>query len=148
MRLWPKQIIDVLPDKQLTAQWRELAAIAKKIILRGTPNHGLVNKVLDYKVGHFISYSKLVMNELHRRGKKTSKDVEDLLFSKILNYSGQFGKKYSEWVICFDDIYIGWHNERYLRQCFYNLQEKADCGIVPIDQFNQVLKTCEIYGIS
>lgn len=54
MRLWHKNLIEVLPDKQLIAQWRELAAIAKKVILRGTPNHGLVNKVLDYRVDHLL----------------------------------------------------------------------------------------------
>lgn len=25
-------------------------------------------------------------------------------------------------------IYKDWHNERYLKQCLYNLQEKYDCG--------------------
>lgn len=85
------------------------------------------------------------MNELHRRGKKTSKDVEDLLFRKILEYSSIFGKKYSEWVICFDDIYTGWHNDRYLRQCFYNLQEKADCGITPVEAFLRVEEVCKIH---
>lgn len=26
------------------------------------------------------------------------------------------------------NIFADWHNDRYLSQCFYNLQEKYDCG--------------------
>lgn len=31
MRMWHKSLIDVLPDKQLIAQWRELCAIVGSI---------------------------------------------------------------------------------------------------------------------
>ena len=28
-------------------------------------------------------------------------------------------------------LFEGWHNDRYLKQCYYNLQEKHDCeGII------------------
>ena len=45
MRLWHKDLIDVLPNQQLVAQWRELSAIAGAIQKHGTPNHLLVNFV-------------------------------------------------------------------------------------------------------
>ena len=47
MRLWHKDLISVLPREQLVAQWRELSAIAGAIQKNGTPNHGLVNFVLE-----------------------------------------------------------------------------------------------------
>lgn len=25
-------------------------------------------------------------------------------------------------------LFNSWHNDRYLKQCYYNLQEKYDCG--------------------
>lgn len=48
MRMWHKDLIDVLPRKQLTTQWRELCYIVKRVGLYGTPNHVLVNPVMDF----------------------------------------------------------------------------------------------------
>lgn len=31
-----------------------------------------------------------------------------------------------------------WHNDRYLIQCYYNLQEKYDCGAISPDKFQMV----------
>ena len=39
MRLWHKDLIDVLPRQQLISQWREICCIAKNIAEKGTPNH-------------------------------------------------------------------------------------------------------------
>lgn len=58
MRIWHTFLIDVLPREQLIAAWRELSAIAGSIQKNGTPNHLLVNFVLDYDYDHFISYTK------------------------------------------------------------------------------------------
>lgn len=33
-----------------------------------------------------------------------------------------------ELVNTYHKVFECWHNERYLLQCFYNLQEKYDCG--------------------
>ena len=37
-----------------------------------------------------------------------------------------------------DAIYIRWHDDRYLKQCLCNLQEKADCGAIPADEWKQI----------
>ena len=70
MRLWHKDLISVLPKQQLISQWRECCAIAKAIAENGTPNHILVNKVMDYPIHHFIIYSFLVYKEMKNRGFK------------------------------------------------------------------------------
>ena len=70
MRLWHKDLIPVLPDKQLLGQWRECCAIAKNIATKGTPNHLLVNKIMDYPIGHFYIYGVLVYTEMKARGFK------------------------------------------------------------------------------
>ena len=31
-----------------------------------------------------------------------------------------------------------WHNERYLRQCYYNLQEKYDCGLIKEREWREI----------
>ena len=64
MRLWHKSFIDVLPREQLVAQWRELSSIAGAIQKNGTPNHLLVNFVLDYDYDHFISYAYYIRKEM------------------------------------------------------------------------------------
>ncbi|HBH2946574.1 TPA: hypothetical protein KRQ56_003775, partial [Clostridioides difficile] len=32
-----------------------------------------------------------------------------------------------------------WHNKMYLKQCLYNLEEKATCGGIPINEWNILL---------
>ena len=40
-----------------------------------------------------------------------------------------------------ETVYSNWHDDRYFKQCYYNLQEKYDCGgISPYDwhEINQI----------
>lgn len=75
MRLWHKNLINVLPREQLIGLWRELSAIAGSIQKKGTPNHILVNFVLEYDYDHFISYAAEVREEMTRRGYRTMEKV-------------------------------------------------------------------------
>lgn len=111
MRLWHKALIEVLPQKQLVSQWRELSAIVGSIEKYGTPNHLLVNKVLDYPKSHFLAYSKLVADEMQRRGYKPKESV----YNKIKGYCGKCEP------LDFSELFDGWHNKRYLNQCFFNI---------------------------
>lgn len=129
MRLWHKDIIEYLPREQLVAQWRELSAIAGNLNTKGTPNHILVNKVLDYPIDHFISYALYVRQEMTRRGYRTMESV----WKKILSTNdGTFE------LIAPECLFPGWHNFHYLRQCYYNLEEKYDCGGVSSEYFHQL----------
>lgn len=129
MRLWHKDLIPVLPRQQLLAQWRECCCIARNIAVNGTPNHILVNPIIDYPVYDFGNYATIVFNEMKNRGYICSWDKFDIWYSKIkaknLYYKTNF-------------IFDGWHNDRYLTQCFYNLQEKFDRGGVPADEWERV----------
>lgn len=118
MRLWHKDLIPVLPRQQLLSQWRECCCIARNIAVNGTPNHLLVNKILDYPVEHFHRYAQEVAYEMVRREYKIN--VE-----RFLKWYRQIGEAFPDFE---DEIYPGWHNDRYLLQCFCNLQEKYDCG--------------------
>lgn len=77
MRLWHVDMINVLPQKQLVSQWRECAAIVKKIKECGTPNHVLVNKVIEYHYSEFMEYVTLIYDELLKRGYNVSSAVLD-----------------------------------------------------------------------
>jgi uncharacterized protein (TIGR02328 family) len=128
MRLWHKDLIDSLPRKQLLGQWRECCAIIKNIKEKGTPNHLLVNKIMDYDLKHFYTYGLYVFIETEHRDYKCNLRKFDQYF------------KGGKIVKTFDELFEGWHNERYLDQCFYNLQEKFDCGGMSEEEWEKVSK--------
>lgn len=128
MRLWHKDLITLLPRQQLLGQWRECCLIAKSLAENGTPNHILVNKILDYSEAQFNVYTQAVYNEMLRRGYKCDWDK----FAKW-----RVNKNY-EWDL--KDIFANWHDFRYLRQCYYNLEEKYDCGGISKKEFDKIEK--------
>lgn len=111
MRLWHIDLIHYLPDSQLLAQWRELNSIYKK-----EDKHLLINYNYNYSREYLLQYSLEVWKEMV---------IRDFQIKSYDNYVRYFDGvatnldkplKYKE------------HNDRYLRQCFYNLQEKYDRG--------------------
>ena len=122
MRLWHYKLLDCLDDFHIVAQYRELLAIKNAIDKNGTPNHRLVNKVLDYSLLDFKIYAMKVEKELKKRNISFNKSKID----EIMTWQTD------KFEITSDNkpLYDGWHNNKYLRQCYFNLQEKFDCGIV------------------
>lgn len=119
MRLWHYKLIPVLPEQQLRSQWREVMAIKGKIDISKTPNHLLVNKVLEYPVEHFKNYAMKVYLELVKRGHKPS----GTLLDTIMMWDPEvFSKEHRGY------MFHDWHTNKYLRQCYHNLEEKYDCG--------------------
>ena len=139
MRLWHKDLVKLLPKRQLLGQWRECCLIAKNIAEIGTPNHILVNKIMDYPLEYFEGYTKLIYLEMQRRGYKPDEN-------KFYQYFPEIKPQ----VIMYTELYQDWHNFRYLAQCYFNLQEKYDCGGIsddewkPIDDF--MMNTCSNYS--
>ena len=127
MRLWHKDLIPLLPRQQLLGQWRECCLIAKQIAENGTPNHVLVNKVMEYPLVHFSSYAYRVRCEMKYRGY----NVDSVKFTKYITDYPLTGMGNA---VLFD----GWHNDRYLAQCLANLQEKYDCGAVPEEDWKKI----------
>lgn len=72
MRLWHKDLINVLPRQQLISQWRECCCIAQNLASKGTPNHILVNPILKFPKCHFNYYTELVVQEIRNRGYNVS----------------------------------------------------------------------------
>ena len=136
MRLWHKDLIKALPREQLVAQWRELSAIAGNLNTKGTPNYILVNKVCDYPRDHFISYAFWVRQEMTRRGYRTMESVWNKIYCTRESDYGEME------IVPLKDLFPGWHNDRYLAQCYYNLEEKYDCGGVAEEWFRKIT---EIY---
>ena len=136
MRLWHKDLIDVLPRKQLIAQWRECCAIASNIAKNGTPNHILVNVMLDYGSYNFIIYTNMILKEMHRRKYKIN-ETSYLNFCKNMEVASQYFSQ-DDIPSVSKEIYKDWHNRRYLKQCYYNLQEKYDRGMITSNEFQLI----------
>ena len=130
MRLWHKDLIQYLPRQQLLGQWRECCCIAKNIMENGTPNHILVNKVMDYPIEHFIQYGAEVIRIMINH----NYDVNPEKFFKYFDDETIDSCQ----PISINSIFIEWHNDRYLRQCLYNLQEKADCNDVSEEEWARI----------
>ena len=114
MRLWHYKLIPYLPKSQLIAQWRELNSIYKK-----QDKHILINYIYEYPDNDLNTYSLMVMRECRKRGIK---------IRSINNYYNYFGL---DKTTCLDQVvepFKNHHTDRYLMQCFYNLQEKYDRG--------------------
>ena len=136
MRLWHKDLISYLPRQQLIAQWRECCCIAKNISDNGTPNHILVNKIVEYPPVHFMEYTRLVVSEMKLRNYKVSQKTIDNFLSNFEKFadSGETLIGASLERVLFED----WHNDRYLKQCLFNLQEKYDCGGIPENEWKRI----------
>ena len=133
MRLYHTDLIPVLPRLQLLGQWRELNSIFKN-----QNKHVLINFVYDYPIEHLYSYSHKVLMEMRRRNYKID-------LTNFCNY--------------FLDVYVLAYSynpfpdkmtDRYLQQCYYNLQEKYDCGAISEEdwkkietKYNEIIKEAE-----
>lgn len=123
MRLWHYKLIPVLPKKMLVSQWRECIAI-KRQWEKGTLKHRLVSYVMNYDKSYLTNYTRLVANGLHLKKIKFNYKywIEMCDFS---NYK-IVADNYEE------------HNDRYLKQCYYNLQEKYDRGIITKEEWQLI----------
>lgn len=116
MRLWHYKLIPVLPNKMLVSQWRECIAI-KRQWDKGTLKHRLVSYVMKHEKITFYIYVLNVINEMNKRNIKYQE--------KYLNEIYSFCKPNVSEMYPYNNFYHE-HNDRYLKQCFYNLQEKYD----------------------
>ena len=141
MRLWHRDLVSVLPKKQLISQWRECCAIAAMIAKNKSPNHLLVNRVLSSR-GDFYAYTQLVIGELKKRNYKISIKTMERCVKNIL-HSNAYEDNSTHF-----NYFPYWHTDRYLKQCYYNLEEKFDCGRISQEEFDKVKKCVEDKGIS
>lgn len=130
MRLWHTELIKALPREQLVAQWRELSAIAGAIQKNGTPNHILVNFVLDYDWKHFISYAYYVRQEMTQRGYRTMNNVWDKICS--------LNPTQDDEILPLGEVYKQKMNDDYFDICYYNLYEKMLCGGIVPETWRQI----------
>lgn len=126
MRLWHYKLIRVLPNAMLVSQWRECIAI-KRQWEKGTLKHRLVSYVKNHTREYFLEYVKQVAVELDKRGIT----YQEKYYQEIDTFCW-------EDEMCFHPCYYPEHNQRYLMQCYYNLEEKYDRGIITFDELQKI----------
>jgi uncharacterized protein (TIGR02328 family) len=127
MRLWHESLIEVLPRQQLLGQWRELNSIYKK-----EDKHILINFIYEYPKKDLFLYSLKVILTMQRRGCNINlKNFID--YFQIKDY-----KEMQKILLSNAKTFVKKMNKRYLLQCYYNLQEKYDCGGITEKQWNKI----------
>ena len=127
MRLWHYKLIPFLPNKMLVSQWRE-SIVIKRQWEKGTLKHRLVSYVTNYHKGYFVCYVDLVVEEMKNRNIKFNFDLYNEIYEFCKLDLLKAIDNYTE------------HNDRYLKQCYYNLQEKADRGIITTQEWEKINK--------
>lgn len=131
MRLWHYKLIPYLPKEMLVSQWRECIAI-KRQWEKGTLKHRLVSYVKEHDRSSFFRYVECVRDTMFDNGI----NFQNKYFIEIMNFcESNDNKKY--------DLYPE-HNDRYLKQCLYNLQEKYDRGIISEKEWELITEKFEI----
>ena len=118
MRLWDYRLLKVLPNRFIVSQWRECIAI-KRQWEKGTLKHRLVSYVDNYNKQYFLNYLYRVM---------------DAMYDRKIKFQSKFYDEIRDF--CWNGVFVSnnlmyqEHDDRYLKQCLYNLQEKVDRGII------------------
>ena len=131
MRLWHYEMLPYIPKSQLIAQWRELNSIFKN-----KPKHILINYVYEYEDDNLRIYMLMVAKEMIKRGIKINSRSTNNVFDYFPEYKENPNLLLQhindiEWVQSvtgIDNPFPKHHTIRYLKQCYYNLQEKYDRG--------------------
>lgn len=129
MRIWHKILIPVLPNAQLKAMRYELGDMIKQY-----PHikNRLVSYANNYDIKCLYNYFEDVLDEFDKRGikhnQKYDKEINGIVREKTQT-------KFWNLVWFFNE-----HNDRYLKQNIFNLEEKYDRGIITEDEWFKILE--------
>lgn len=130
MRIWHYKLIPYLPNKQLKAMRYELGDMIKQY-----PNikHPLVKYANDYDIMFLCKCFSKVNVQLKRNNINCSLKYNNNIYD-IVHSKSKMEK------INIRSLNFKEHNNRYLKQCYYNLQEKYDRGIITSEEWNLINK--------
>jgi len=114
--MWHYALLPYLPNNQFRGQLRELVAIMHDWKLKGSTNHLLINRVMEYPQVELTAYANLYDAEHYKR---YSKHINEKYIHEFIDFAEG---------TCGNNPFIGWHNKEYLRVCMCNLYEKHEFG--------------------
>lgn len=120
MRLWPLEILHLLPRQQLLGQHRECCALRGRGWGR---KHATVNYVFNHPYYFLCRYHNEIMKEMQRRGYRVDEKWWCCLYrGKVLGYD--YSINVIPMAVCAYCIYPE-HNYQYLQECIKNLAKKG-----------------------
>lgn len=119
MRLWHYELLPYLPNLQFKGQLRELVVIMKDWRDKGTTNHILINKVMEYPKTDLATYMLYYCQEYRLRYGVSVKEKILEEFFEFASVVGLFGYQ----------PFKAWHTKEYLRSNMANLWEKHFMGV-------------------
>lgn len=101
----------------------------------------LVNKITEYPAWMWMVYQTDIQKEFKNRGyiihPETLYSISDNTMRA--EEEGYFADDDTfDFMTYMYDPFPGWHNDRYLIQCYYNLEEKYDCGGITDDEWLKI----------
>ena len=88
---------------------------------------------MDYDKNYFLHYTLRVVTELKIRKIK----YQEKYWTEIRDFCVKYGTPITS-------LNYPEHNQRYLKQCFYNLQEKYDRGIISEEEYKKIRNVYQI----
>jgi uncharacterized protein (TIGR02328 family) len=133
MRIWSKKLIRVLPIAQLRSMRYELGDMIQQY-----PNikHSLVKFANDYDCIYLLDYFMNTIVEISRRGMKMDSNY-NIKIHAIAKEKCEHRYYPTKNYIFKED------NDRYLKQCYYNLQEKYDRGCIGNEEWQKIEDLCK-----
>lgn len=110
-------------------------------------NHATINRIKDYSIERFAAYCDLVRKEFKNREYTIRTNTIEKLNNNInyenLDYELKLNEEKSKDGIEYYEVngillFKDFHNERYIRQCFYSFQEKFDCNMISEEEWSKI----------
>ena len=130
MRLWHKDLIEVLPDNILEELWDTCCEIAKRLKRTGYTDDWRSSRVSQYSVEEFWVYARKVCQEMIERGIPCNFGKFSCWFVGAAGFENEIDE---------NDIFKDWHTKRYLWQCYSELEERFDCGQIKWEDWTDIL---------
>lgn len=136
-KIWHKQLIKCLPDNMLLILYQNLANYAYNPVVPKKTNPYKA-KMSEFNKSHFYNYCCEVYKEI------TNRSFTDFEMGIIDEYSVAIKlfvsdeEKQIGASISFKDLFRNWMNNRYFHQCFYELQEMYDYGLISDEWYNKI----------
>ena len=136
-KIWHKDLVPVLPTRILFILYQNLANYCLNPIVPKSVNPykwkmGLFNK------SHFFNYCCEVYNEITKREMdETTKWCIDE-YSEVIRQFVSDEEKQIGSSITHKELFGSWHDERYLIQCYYTLQEMFDLELISYDEYSKL----------
>lgn len=147
MRIWHKDLIEVLPDNLLIELYQDCSQILDNIKDYNSTGDDLCDKIMMYEREHFYTYCiDYVLAEIVKRGSMwvdiTEFQIKCLkyLFPTLDESYHDFYLKYNNGTsISHAELFEFWHSPRYLQQCVLFLEEMYDCDLITYTDWFKIM---------